>query len=89
VLSTRKLRCWHHEWRVPGLLRMLWRVGSNLRARLVENMSVMNLFSAVISLHIELPKPPRDYLGAATMFSVLKHVVLPSANPIYGRSSYS
>jgi hypothetical protein len=36
---------------------MLWRVGSNMRARLMENMSVMDLFSAVVSLHIELPKP--------------------------------
>jgi hypothetical protein len=53
------------------LLRMLWRVGSNMRARLMENMSVTNPFPAVVSLHIELPKSPRDYLRAVTMFSII------------------
>ena len=56
----------------PWLLRLLWRVGSTMRARLMENKSVMNLFPAVVSLHNELPKPPRDCFGAATMFSILR-----------------
>jgi hypothetical protein len=50
---------------------MLWRVGSNMRACLMENMSVMDLFSAVVSLHIELPKPLEGCYGA-TMFSILR-----------------
>jgi hypothetical protein len=50
---------------------MLWRVGSTMRARLMENMSVMDHFSAVVSLHIELPKPPRGCFGA-TMLSMLR-----------------